>query len=158
MGNPGKRYYSSLSIALLAAFALFAACERPEQEPEPPTPPVADTDTLPANKFIGTWVLCAMNNVNEEPPATCDLADATTDTLVFTNDKRLTLHQGENLSEYWYEFTEHYLISYRYTDTTYLSAKSIHYNFRENDEELVLSGIFYISGRKNYCFRRITND
>ena len=144
--------------AVLAFFALFAACERPEPEPEPTTPPVVDTDTLPTNKFVGTWVLYAMTNINSEPPATCDLANATTDTLVFTNDKRLTLHRGENLSEYWYEFTEHYLVTYGYTDSTYLSARSTQYNFRENDEELVLSGIFYISGRKNYCFRRITND
>lgn len=152
----GKRHCSLLCAVALAAIALFAACERPE--PEDPIPPVVDTDTLPTNKFIGTWVLCAMNDVNSEPPATCDLADATTDTLVFTHDKRLTRYHGEKTFEYRYEFTDHHLISYEYTDTTYLSARSIQYNFRKNDEELVLSGIFYINGRKNYCFRRIVND
>lgn len=160
-GQPERKFSRSfgvLCVAVLTAFALFAACERPEPEPEPPTPPVVDPDTLPTNKFVGTWVLCAMNNINDEPPATCDLVNATMDTLVFTNDKRLTRYHGENTYEYWYEFTDHYLISNRYTDTTFLSAKAIQYNFRENNEELVLSGIFYISGRKNYCFRRITND
>jgi hypothetical protein len=147
-----------LCIAVIAVLAMFASCQRPDPEPEPPTPPVVDTDTLPANKFVGTWVLCSMNSVDDEPPATCDLANGTIDTLVFTNDKRFTRYHGEKIFEYWYEFTEHYLITYRYTDTTYSSAKSIQYNFRENDEELVLSGIFYISHRKNYCFRRITND
>lgn len=158
--NHGKRHCSLLCAVALAAFALFAGCEQlePEPEPEQPTPPVINPDTLPMNKFVGTWVLCAMNDVNSEPPATCDLANATTDTLVFTNDNKFTLHRGANLSEYWYEFTEHYLVTYRYTDTTYLSAKSIQYNFRENDEVLVLRGIFYISSRKNYCFRRVTND
>ena len=78
--NNGGRFCGILCVAVLAVFALFAACERPEPDPEPPTPPVVDNDTLPTNKFIGTWVLCAMNDVNSEPPATCDLADATTDT------------------------------------------------------------------------------
>ena len=132
----------ALCIVALAAFALFAACERPEPEPEPPTPPVVEPDTLPTNKFIGTWVLCAMNDVNSEPPATCDLADATTDTLVFTDDMRLILHYGVSTLEYRYESTEHFLIRYHYEDSTPEPDGSIQYYFRGNDEELILRGTF----------------
>ena len=119
----GWRFCVVLCVAALAFFALFSACNRPE--PEPPTPPVVDTDTLPTNKFVGTWVLCATTNVNGEPPSACDLANATTDTLVFTNDKRLTHRHGETKFEYWYEFTDRFLISYRYSDTTYISAGAV---------------------------------
>ena len=153
-----RRFCGVLCAAVLASFALLAACEQPEPEPEPPAPPTVNPDTLPANKFVGTWVLCAMTDVNSEPPATCDLADATTDTLVFTNDKRLTLHRGANLSEYWYEFTDRFLIKYSYTDTTYLSATAILYSFRENDEELILRGNWMPLGLKYFGFRRISND
>ena len=159
-GNHGKRYYSSLSVALLAAFALFAACERPEPEPEPPTTPVVDTDTLPANKFVGTWVLCAMNDVNSEPPATCDLANATTDTLVFVDDTTLILHRDEKTYEYIYEFSDHFLFSYNLEPNqrpNYLSYNR--YHFRDNDQELVICGHFarWYSLR-NVCFRRINEN
>lgn len=147
-----------LGVAVLATFAMFAACERPEPEPEPPSAPVVDTDTLPANKFVGTWVLCAMNDVNSEPPATCDLANATSDTLVFVDDKRLTHRHGETIFEYWYECSEHFLIRYRYSDTTYISAGTLKYYFRENNEELVLCGNLMPVGNKNFGFRRITQD
>jgi len=153
------RFGGMLCVAALAAFALFAACERPEPEPEPPTPPVVDTDTLPTNKFVGTWVLCAMNNVNDEPPATCDLADATTDTLVFVDDTTLILHHGANTINYFYEFTEHYLIRYHYEDSSPEPNGSNLYYFRENDEELVLRGTIYpFFYKKNLCFHRITQD
>ena len=149
----------SLCIVALAAYALFAACERPEPEPEPPTPPVVEPDTLPTNKFIGTWVLCAMNDVNSEPPATCDLADATTDTLVFTDDMRLILHYGVSTLEYRYESTEHFLIRYHYEDSTPEPDGSIQYYFRGNDEELILRGTFYpFFYKKNLCFHRISHE
>ena len=148
-----------LCIAALAAFALFASCERPEPELEPPTPPVVDPDTLPTNKFIGTWVLCAMNDVNSEPPATCDLADATTDTLVFVDDTTLILHHGAYTENYFYEYTEHYLIRYHYEDSTPEPNGSNIYYFRENDKELVLRGtispFFY---KKNLCFHRLSHE
>lgn len=152
------RFCGMLCIAALAAFALFASCERPEPELEPPTPPVVDPDTLPTNKFIGTWVLCAMNDVNSEPPATCDLADATTDTLVFVDDSRLTIHHGVSTLEYRYESTEHFLIRYHYEDSTPEPDGSIQYYFRGNDEELVLRGIFPLIGKNNFCFHRIVNE
>ena len=127
------RFCGMLCIAALAAFALFASCER-------------------------TWVLCAMNDVNSEPPATCDLADATTDTLVFVDDSRLTIHHGVSTLEYRYESTEHFLIRYHYEDSTPEPDGSIQYYFRENDEELVLRGIFPLIGKNNFCFHRIVNE
>ena len=147
-----------LCIAALAAFALFAACERPEPEPEPPTPPVVDPDTLPTNKFIGTWVLCAMNDVNSEPPATCDLADATTDTLVFVDDTTLIHHHGTRTEEYYYEFSEHFIVSYWLGESPLSSSlNSNRYYFRENDQDLVLRGSFGLMGRrKNFCLHRIS--
>ena len=154
------RFGGMLCVAALAAFALFAACERPEPEPEPPTPPVVDTDTLPTNKFVGTWVLCAMNNVNDEPPATCDLADATTDTLVFVDDTTLILHHGEVIEEYFYEYSEHFLVSYWLNEGP-LSNRSNYnrYYFRENDQELVLRGAFRLMGNhKNFCLHRISQN
>ena len=155
----GGRFCIVLCIAALAVFALFAACERPEPEPEPPAPPTEDTDTLPTNKFIGTWVLCAMNDVDSEPPATCDLANATTDTLVFVDDSTLILHHGANTINYFYEFTEHYLIRYHYEDSTLEPNGSNIYYFRENDEDLVLRGtispFFY---KKNLCFHRLSHE
>ncbi len=149
-----------LCIAALAAFALFAACERPEPEPESPTPPVVGPDTLPTNKFIGTWVLCAMNDVNSEPPATCDLADATTDTLVFVDDTTLIQHHGTHTEEYYYEFSEHFIVSY-WPKPWNVSGhmNSNRYYFRENDQELVLRGYFQLMGRhKNFCLCRISKN
>ena len=149
-----RRFCGVLCVAVLAAFALFAACERPEPEPEPPTPPVVDNDTLPTNKFIGTWVLCAMNDVNSEPPATCDLADATTDTLVFVDDTTLILHRSTTNKEYVYEFSDHYIV--RYWPYPSDNARVTQYFFRENDQELILRGEFYpIVSPKYYGFRRI---
>ena len=152
------RFCGMLCIAALAAFALFAACERPEPEPEPPTPPVVDPDTLPTNKFIGTWVLCAMNDVNSEPPATCDLADATTDTLVFVDDTTLIHHHGTRTEEYYYEFSEHFIVSYWLGESPLSSSlNSNRYYFRENDQDLVLRGSFGLMGRrKNFCLHRIS--
>lgn len=147
-----------LCVAALAAFALFAACERPEPEPEPPTPPVVDADTLPTNKFVGTWVLCAMNNVNDEPPATCDLADATTDTLVFVDDSTLIQHRGTDYYEYIYEFSENYLVCYwpEAGDQPERICADLYY-FREDDQELILRGYFFRIGiLKNFCLKRIT--
>ena len=147
-----------LCIVALAAFALFASCERPEPELEPPTPPVVDPDTLPTNKFIGTWVLCAMNDVNSEPPATCDLADATTDTLVFVDDSTLIQHRGTDYYEYIYEFSENYLVCYwpEAGDQPERICADLYY-FREDDQELVLRGYFFRIGiLKNFCLKRIT--
>lgn len=143
----------------LAFLALFAACERPEPEPEPPAPPVADTDTLPANKFIGTWVLCAMNNVNDGPPSTCDLANAMADTLVFVNDTMLTLYHGTKTFEYIYEFSEHFLVCYWPEAGDQTLKHSVRFYFREDGQELVLRGNFIpISALKNFCFRRFSQE
>ena len=151
-----RRFFCVLFVAVLAFFALFAACEQPE--PEPPTPPVVDPDTLPTNKFIGTWVLCAMNDVNSEPPATCDLADGTTDTLVFTDDNRLTIHRGTSTSEYQYEFTDNFLVSFFLdADLSPYHIIANRYSFRNEDQEMVLRGNITPAGyNKNLCFHRIT--
>ena len=154
------RFCGKLCVAVLAAFAMFAACEQPEPEPEPPTPPVVEPDTLPTNKFIGTWVLCAMNDVNSEPPATCDLADATTDTLVFVDDTTLIHHHGTRTEEYYYEFSEHFIVSY-WPKPWDVSGhmNSNRYYFRENDHVLVLRGTFSLMGyHKNFCLRRISQN
>ena len=127
-----------LCIAALAAFALFAACERPEPEPESPTPLV----------------------VGPEPPATCDLADATTDTLVFVDDTTLIQHHGTHTEEYYYEFSEHFIVSY-WPKPWNVSGhmNSNRYYFRENDQELVLRGYFQLMGRhKNFCLCRISEN
>ena len=151
----GGRFCSVLCVAVMAAFALLAACERPEPEPEPPTPPDVNTDTLPANKFIGTWVLCAMNDVNSEPPATCDLADATTDTLVFVDDTTLIRLRGTNFREYHYDFSDHFLVCY-WPGAMNSIAFSVRYYFRNDDQELVWRGLFM--GLKNFCFHRVSQD
>ena len=152
-----RRFCGVLCVAVLAAFALFAACERlePEPDPEPPTPPVVDNDTLPTNKFIGTWVLCAMNNVNSEPPATCDLADATTDTLVFVDDTTLIRIRGTNSRDNRYDFSNHFLVCY-WPGAMNSIAFSVRYYFRNDDQELVLRGGFM--GIKNFCFHRISQN
>ena len=149
-----------LCVAVLAAFALFAACERPEPEPEPPTPPVVNPDTLPVNKFIGTWVLCAMNDVNSEPPATCDLADATTDTLVFVDDTTLILHRSTTTKEYVYEFSGHFLFCYSVdTNSRPIYVSYNRYHFRNDDEELVLCGHFaQWYTLRNVCYHRINEN
>lgn len=156
----GVKLQFLLCVAALAAFALFVACERPEPEPEPPTPLEVDTDTLPTNKFVGTWVLCAMNNVNSEPPATCDLANATTDTLVFVDDTTLIHRHGAVTNEYIYEFSDHYLVSYwpEAGDNPNRLNSNV-YCFREEDQEIVLRGSFHLMGiLKNFCFRRIPQE
>jgi len=155
--NKGLRSRGVLVVAALAVFALFAACERPE--PETPTSPVVDTDTLPTNKFIGTWVLCAMNDVNSEPPATCDLADGTIDTLVFVDDTMLVHHHGSQTQEYYYEFSEHCIVSYWPIpfDMSHVQMNANRYYFRENDQELVMRGYFRLMGNhKNFCLHRIS--
>ena len=115
------RFCGVLCVAVLAAFALFAACERPEPD--------------------------------------CDLADATTDTLVFVDDSRLTIHHGVSTLEYRYESTEHFLIRYHYEDSTPEPDGSIQYYFRGNDEELILRGTFYpFFYKKNLCFHRISHE
>lgn len=149
------RRCSMLCLAAMAVFALFAACERPEPEPEPPALPVVDPDTLPTNKFIGTWVLCATNDVNSEPPATCDLADATTDTLVFVDDTTLIRIRGTNYRENRYDFSGHFLVCY-WPGAMNSIAFSVRYYFRNDDQELVLRGNFM--GIKNFCFHRISQD
>ena len=156
----GGRFFCMLCMAALAVFALFAACERPEPEPEQPTPPVVNPDTLPTNKFIGTWVLCAMNDVNSEPPATCDLANATTDTLVFVDDSTLILHRSTTTKEYIYEFSGHFLFCYSLdTDSRPIYVSYNRYHFRNDDEELVLCGHFaQWSSLRNVCYHRINEN
>ena len=149
------RLSGAFVAAALAAIALFAACQRPEPEPDPPTPPVVDNDTLPTNKFIGTWVLCAMNDVNSEPPATCDLADATTDTLVFVDDTTLIRIRGTNSRDNRYDFSNHFLVCY-WPGAMNSIAFSVRYYFRNDDQELVLRGGFM--GIKNFCFHRISQN
>ena len=154
-----RRFCGVLCVMVLAAFTLFVACDRPE--PEPPTLPTVDTDTLPTNKFIGTWVLCAMNDVNSEPPATCDLANATTDTLVFVDDTTLIYHHGTQTEEYFYEYSEHFIVSYwpKPFDIIHGQMNSNRYFFRENDQELVIRGYFQLMGnRKNFCLLRISQN
>ena len=150
-----RRFCGVLCVAVLAAFALFAACERPEPDPEPPTPPVVNPDTVQPNKFIGTWVLCAMNDVNSEPPATCDLADATTDTLVFVDDTTLIRIRGTNSRDNRYDFSNHFLVCY-WPGAMNSIAFSVRYYFRNDDQELVLRGGFI--GIKNFCFHRISQN
>jgi len=153
-----RTFWSRMALVVLA-FLLLAGCQKPDPDPEPPTPPIVDTDTLPTNKFVGTWVLCATNDINSEPPATCDLADATTDTLMFVDDSTLILHHEANTINFFYEFTEHYLIRYHYDNSTPEPNGSNLYFFRENDEELVLRGTIYpFFYKKNLCFRRLTQD
>lgn len=155
------RLSGAFVAAALAAIALFAACQRPEPEPDPPTPPVVNPDTVQPNKFIGTWVLCAMNDVNSEPPATCDLADATTDTLVFVDDTTLIHHHGARINEYFYEFTDNFLVSYRPKPFDIINGQknSNRYCFRAGNQELVLRGTFPLMGySKNFCFRRIPQN
>lgn len=156
----GRHLLSVLCVVALATLALFAACERPEPEPDPPTPPIVDTDTTPVNKFIGTWVLCAMNDVDSEPPATCDLANATTDTLVFVDDSTLIHHHGTRTEDYYYEFTEHFLVNYRPKPFDFNGQmNSNRYSFRAENQELVLRGRFSLMGySKNFCFRRIPQN
>ena len=149
------RFFCVLYFAVLSVFTLFAACERPEPEPEPPTPPVVNPDTLQTNKFIGTWVLCATNDVNSEPPATCDLADATADTLVFVDDTTLIRIRGTNFQEHRYDFSDHFLVCY-WPGAMNSIAFSVRYYFRNDDQELVLRGGFM--GIKNFCFHRISQD
>lgn len=151
----GGHFFGVLCVAALAAFALLAACERPEPEPEPPTPPVVNPDTLTTNKFIGTWVLCATSDVDSEPPATCDLADGTIDTLVFVNDTALIRLRGTNSWEHLYDFSDHFLVCYR-SGAMNSVAFSVRYYFRNDDQELVLRGGFM--GIKNFCFHRISQD
>ena len=156
----GGRFCGVLCVAVLVAFALFVACNRPEPEPEPPAPPTEDPDTLSTNKFIGTWVLCAMNDVNSEPPATCDLANATTDTLVFVDDTTLILHRGTVTYDYLYEFSDHFLFSYSLSSNQRPDYESYNrYHFRNDDQELVLCGHFarWYSLR-NVCFVRIDTN
>ena len=158
--NKLKDVRGLLYAVAIAVFALFAACERPEPEPEPPTPPAVDTDTLPVNKFVGSWVLCAMNDVNSEPPATCDLANATTDTLVFVDDSTLIHRHGEDSYEYTYESSDHFLVSYwPEPGENPDRMNSNRYYFRENDQELILRGyFFFMPPLKNFCFHRISQD
>ena len=149
-------------MTLVAVMCLFlVGCQRPEPDPEPPTPPVVDPDTLPTNKFIGTWVLCAMNDVNSEPPATCDLANAMTDTLVFVDDTTLTHHHGTKTENYIYEFSEHCIVSYWPSpfDISQSHMNSNRYYFRNNGQELVLRGYFKLMGsHKNFCLHRISQN
>ena len=149
------RLSGAFVAAALAAIALFAACQRPEPDPEPPTPPVVNSDTVQPNKFIGTWVLCAMNDVNSEPPATCDLAEATTDTLVFVDDTTLIRIRGTNSRDNRYDFSNHFLVCY-WPGAMNSIAFSVRYYFRNDDQELVLRGGFM--GIKNFCFHRISQN
>ena len=69
------RFCGILCVAVLAAFALFAACERPEPESEPPTPP---------EQFEFAW-----EDVTDSIP--CWLISMNTITLVNDNTTLLNL-------------------------------------------------------------------
>ena len=134
-----SRFLGVFCIALLAAIALFAACERPEPEPEPdPTPPVVDTDTLPANKFIGTWVLCGQSSSDEEPPCACTNNLTSIDTIVFTADNVLTIRHGSESVTFVYDCTPSFLIFYETNQQ--LRPNRVVYSFRMDDTELKITG------------------
>ena len=143
------RVCSLLCLVSLLAFNLFSSCQQPESEPEPPTP-------QPVNRFVGTWVLCAKTNVDSEPPASCDLANATTDTLVFANDSMLIHHHGAESYKYFYEFSDHFFICY-WPDAASIKCNNQYY-FRDEYHELVLRGNFARMGLKNFCFRRVSQQ
>ena len=146
-----------LYAVTIAVLALFAACERPEPEPEPPTPPAVDTDTLPVNRFVGTWVLCAQYPVGEE--SSCDCPDGFTsiDTLVFTPDNTLTIRHGSESKVFFYDYTPSFFI-YGFPEQQ-LSPNRLFYDFQMDGNELRISGpISCIPGsgsQTTSCFVRI---
>lgn len=127
-----------LYAVAIAVFALFAACERPEPEPEPPTPPAVDTDTLPVNKFVGTWVLCGQSSANEEPPCLCSDSLTSVDTLVFTSDKILTIKHGTQYSTFAYDYTPSFLLFYAQNEQLWPQRNV--YGFRVEETELKITG------------------
>ena len=143
-----------LCAVVLAVFVLFAACERPE--PEPPTPP-ADTDILPVNNFVGTWVLCAQYPVGEE--SSCDCSDGFTsiDTLVFTPDNTLTIRHGSQSNAFFYDYTPSFLI-YGFPEQPLIPMRLL-YNFQMEGNELRITGqILSVPGSDSQttsCFVRI---
>ena len=55
----GGRFFCVLCMVALSAFALFAACERPEPEPEPPTPTTLEDGPISFIEITG----CGWNNI-----------------------------------------------------------------------------------------------
>ena len=111
-----RRFCGVLCVAVLAAFALFAACERPEPEPEPePTTPVVDTNDIKA-----TWV--------------CDSEDFCI-TSKFLSQEGLvysSVNQSTTLN-YQLLFSDSTLYTYRIEDDTILRFTQIwHNDFQEN--------------------------
>ena len=146
-----------LCIVALAAFALFASCERPEPEPEPPTPPVVNPDTVPPNKFIGTWVLCGQSSADEEPPCACAEGLTSIDTLIFHGDKLVTVKHGSESMTSLYDYTPSFLLFYE-NDQQFTPHRVV-YNFRMEDTELEITGnLFNIpetSSKTTSCFVKI---
>ena len=134
----GGRFCGVLCLAVMTVFALFAACERPEPEPEPPTPPDVNTDSLPANKFIGTWVLCGQSSADEEPPCVCSDNLNSVDTLVFTADNLLTIRHSFQVRTYTYDYTPSFLLFYE--SGQQLRPQRVVYGFRVDGNELKLTG------------------
>ena len=103
-----------LCVAVLAAFALFAACERPEPGPEPTTP-VVDTNDIKA-----TWV--------------CDSEDFCI-TLKFLSQEGLvysSVNQSTTLN-YQLLFSNSTLYTYQIENDTILRFTQIwHNDFQEN--------------------------
>jgi hypothetical protein len=145
-----------LCFALLTVLALFAACERPEPEPEPPTPQSAGTNTLPTNKFVGTWVLCGVSSVDENPPCACTDSLTYVDTLVFMANKCMEYHHGLSTWTFIYDYTPSFLLYYfdDPLDTICNCPSRVIYNFRNSGTELMINGYITnltLSGDHNKC-------
>ena len=145
-------------VALLAAFALFAACERPEPEPEPPTPPVVDTDTLPVNKFVGTWVLCGQSSTDEEPPCACLDSLNTIDTLIFMENGTLIHKHGNKTFNYLFDASKSFLLYDLNFNVFNYRPHYVKYSFRINGQELVLNGTFRNIEGNSLCFVKVSSD
>ena len=100
-----------LCIVALAAFALFASCERPEPEPEPEPPtPVVDTNGIKA-----MWV--------------CDFEDFCI-TLKFLSQEGLVYSSVNQIKTLNYQllFSDSTLYTYRIEDDTILRFTQIWHN------------------------------
>ena len=144
-----------LGVAVLATFALFAACERPEPEPEPPSAPAVDTDTLPANKFVGTWVLCGTSSANENVPCDCVEDSNTIDTLIFMGNGNFIHKHGNKTFEYLFDASETFLL-YDFNFESHYRPYFVKYSFRLNGQELVLNGNFRNIEGDSLCFIKIS--
>jgi len=146
-----------LGVAVLATFALFATCERPEPEPEPPSAPAVDTDTLPANKFVGTWVLCGTSSANENVPCDCVEDSNTIDTLIFMGNGNFIHKHGNKSFEYLFDASETFLL-YEKSENHYGQPFYVRYGFREEMQKLILTGNFHNIQGEQLCFVKVHSD